>query len=190
MDPRIESECRRCCEREDWTAATTVLLEGYGPNVLGYLAARTGNSVEAEEVFALWCEDLWRGIRGFRWEASARTWAYRIAHNARVRHAKRGAPPQYVPLSDAPELLALAAEVRTETARHLRTETKDSVAKLRASLNEDDRSLLILRVDRGLSWAEIADVHGEDASRAPTYRKRFERAKARLTKLAAEAGLL
>jgi len=59
--------------------------------------------------------------------------------------------------------------------------------------------LLMLRVDRGLSWLELAEVmfSGEAAlgdeerkTEAARLRKRFQHAKDRLRKLAQEAGLL
>lgn len=189
MDVELEAEVRRCCTSRDWARGTTLAVEGYGPQVLGYLVARTRDEAEAHDVFARWSEDIWRGLASFRWESSLRTWGYRLAHNARVRHQQRDRMRNYVPLSGAPEILAMVAQVRTATAQHLRTEVKDAISKLRDALAEDDRSLLILRVDRGLSWAEIAAVH-DDPDRAATYRKRFERAKARLAALAADAGLL
>jgi RNA polymerase sigma-70 factor, ECF subfamily len=76
---------------------------------------------------------------------------------------------------------------------HLRTEIKDKVAALREQLDEEDRTILILRVDRKLAWQDIArvlaeeDISGSEATkRSAALRKRFERIKERLRKLAAE----
>lgn len=57
-----------------------------------------------------------------------------------------------MPLSAAPDLADAAEAVRTRTAEYLRTEVKDRIAKLRDSLDPEDRTLLILRVDRKLGW--------------------------------------
>ena len=49
----------------------------------------------------------------------------------------------------------------------------------------------VLRVDHRLSWAEIAEVvSGEFPVIEATLRKRFERLKARLARLARERGLV
>ena len=48
--------------------------------------------------------------------------------------------------------------VRTTTALHLRSEVKDQVSRLRERLEPDEQTLLILRVDRALSWREVAHV--------------------------------
>ena len=84
------------------------------------------------------------------------------------------------------------------TAAFQRTEVKDEIAKLREALSDDDRELLLLRVDRGLSFTEIASVlngldpgqHEELKREAARCRKQFERIKLRLRELAIEAGLL
>ena len=52
----------------------------------------------------------------------------------------------------------MAQSVRMTTLPFLRTEMKDRFAQIRNSLAERDRSLLVLRVDRGMSWKDIAIV--------------------------------
>jgi RNA polymerase sigma-70 factor, ECF subfamily len=74
----------------------------------------------------------------------------------------------------------------------MRTQTKNEVTRLRESLEPDDRTLLILRIDRKLAWEDIARVligdndadESEVRRRSATLRKRFERVKERLKKLA------
>ncbi|MGN6107017.1 MAG: sigma-70 family RNA polymerase sigma factor, partial [Kofleriaceae bacterium] len=95
-----------------------------------------------------------------------------------------------VALSEAPQD-ALVAQVRETTLVHLRTAVKDRMRALRDQLEPDDRTLLILRVDRDLQWREIAQVLlGDQADaaeldrHAATLRKRFERVKQRLRELA------
>jgi RNA polymerase sigma-70 factor, ECF subfamily len=59
-------------------------------------------------------------------------------------------------------------------------------------LSPREQSLLILRVDRGPSWSEVAAVMStpEELLDASTAAKRFQRVKARLKRLARDAGLL
>lgn len=69
---------------------------------------------------------------------------------------------------------------------------------LRNSLSTDDRTLLVLRVDRGVDWNELAEVWAEgknldETARArlsATLRKRFERVKQQLRARAKKEGLL
>jgi RNA polymerase sigma-70 factor (ECF subfamily) len=187
-DAELAEAARACLDRDDVAAATTQVVQGYGPEVLGYLMAMARSEVDAHDAFAQFCEDVWRGLMSFRWEASLRTWCYVLARNA-LRRQWRGAPErhgQHVPPSQAPELQALALRARTATAEYLRTETKSRFASLREQLDPDDRTLLILRVDRRMAWRDIAAVLGEPpepaglARRAAALRKRFERLKVEL----------
>lgn len=93
---------------------------------------------------------------------------------------------------DSSDAAILAEQVRSRTAPYQRTEVKDQFTRLREALEPDEQTLLFLRVDQGLSWNEVADVLAEDGERvdAAALRKRFERAKARLRKLAEAEGLL
>jgi RNA polymerase sigma-70 factor (ECF subfamily) len=98
------------------------------------------------------------------------------------------------------ELDEVVAVVRTETASALRTEKRTKLQALRDELSVDDRTLLILRVDRDLPWDEIARafladpeaVADEDRLRreAARLRKRFQLVKGRLAERAREEGLL
>jgi RNA polymerase sigma-70 factor (ECF subfamily) len=131
-------------------------------------------------------------LPSFRWQSSLRSWLYTLARNAlnQLRRDPRRRGARNLPLSIAPELEEVA---RTVTLEIQRTEVKDAFRELRAELDPEEHELLLLRLDRELSWKEIARiVGGEDDvdARAATLRKRFERAKERLKKLALDRGLI
>lgn len=184
----LAAAVRASLERGDVADATARVVRGHGPEILGYLVAMSRREIDAHDAFAQFCEDVWRGLAGFRWQASLRTWCYVVARNA-LRRQWGGAPERHGPHvspSQVPELHELAAQVRTATAEYVRTETKSRFAELRERLEPDDRTLLILRVDRRMGWRDIAAVLGEplDAAglerRAAALRKRFERLKLEL----------
>jgi RNA polymerase sigma-70 factor, ECF subfamily len=181
------------CSAREYDAAATAAIKGYGPEILGYLFAATHRESESAEVFSDFCEDLWRGLPGFRGESSFRTWAYHVAYHALARVARKGARQRQrvVALAELPEIEAIVEHVRTQTLPHLRTELKDEVRRLREQLDDEDRNLLILRIDRRLGWDEIAVIVQPDAPTpesikrlSATLRKRFERVKLRLRELA------
>lgn len=194
----LEAEIRARCDAGDYRAATTLTIERYGPEIFGYLVAVARTDSDATEAFSMFSEDLWKGIAGFRWEASMRTWAYTLARNALRRLARepdnRAAK---VPLSQSPEVYHLAERVRTRTLKHLRTEVKDQITELREELDPEDQTLFVLRISREMTWAEIARVMGDepDAGEADLkrisarLRKRFERAKNQLAELARARGI-
>jgi RNA polymerase sigma-70 factor, ECF subfamily len=187
----IEAEIRRHCVAGDWSGAATAALRSYGPEVLGFLYAALGNQADAREAYSLFSETLWRGLPGLRWQSSFRTWAYALARSALGRvlrePARRG---RMVQLSQAPEVLLETRLGRTVTAPHLRSDVKSQVRRLRLALDPDDQTILTLRVDRAMSWRDIAIVMaGEDAPetevarQSALLRKRFERLKVRLKSL-------
>ncbi|MGE0868344.1 MAG: RNA polymerase sigma factor [Kofleriaceae bacterium] len=187
-----EAPIRAAATAGDHAGATTAALRLYGTELLLFLRALANDDDLASEAFAELGEDLWSAIATFRWEASLRSWLYMIARNAlnQLRRDPRRRPDRNVPLSLAPELEAVN---RTATLQIQRTEVKDEFRALRAQLDPEEHELLLLRLDRQLAWKEIAQVLGGDAdvsTRAAALRKRFERAKDRLRKLAVQRGLI
>ena len=187
-----EREIRALCEAEAFPEATTSALRLYGVELLGFLRALANHQDLAAEAFAELGEDVWKGLPKFRWESSLRSWLYSLARNAlaQLRRDPRRRLDRNLPLSLAPEVAAL---VRTATLEIQRTEIKDEFRILREQLDPEEHEILLLRLDRGLAWKDIARILGGPDhvdSRAAALRKRFERAKERLKKLALEHGLL
>jgi RNA polymerase sigma-70 factor (ECF subfamily) len=187
----VEAEIAHLLEVSDLQSAAATIVRGYGPAILGYLAALARDADRADDAFSQFCEDLWRGLPAFRRDASVRTWVYKLAWHAWLRNEREAFRRHGRPITTE-EMSRLAAEVRSTAALHLRSEAKDAVARLREQLTPAEQSLLVLRIDRGLSWSEVASVMStsEEHLDTQTVAKRFERVKARLRKLAEAAGLL
>ena len=194
-----EAAIRARCDARDWAGAATDIVGRYGRELMEYLVATARSETDGSEAFSRFTEAMWRGLPAFRWEASARTWCYVLARRAlaRVRRDRARTPGKPIALDDAPEVATLADRVRTETVSYLRTGVRDRIAELRDALDPDDQALLILRVDRGLDWRDVAlALSDEDvgavaddalARRAAAMRKRFERIKKQLRERAASA---
>jgi RNA polymerase sigma-70 factor (ECF subfamily) len=190
----LEAQIAAHLEAENLQAAAAAMIRGYGPEILSYLAGVSRDAALADEVFSTFAEDLWRGLPGFRRESSVRTWLYRLAYNAFQRHRQDPFRKRQIGLSR--HLEGVAAEVRSRTAPFLRTEFKSAIARLREQLDPDEQTLLVLRVDRRLSWREVSEVMTEDVSpdglrlSEATLTKRFERLRSKLRLLAQKEGLL
>jgi RNA polymerase sigma-70 factor, ECF subfamily len=176
----------------DLRTAATEAIEAYGPEVLGWLFVTSRNRARAEDAFLAACEDLWRSLPAFRGECSLRTWMYMLArralHDQRERAAER--EDRNRPLSEAS---AIVDRVRSATAPWQRTDVKERFASLRDELSEEDRSLLVLRIDKALAWEEIALVLGEQGEPkkvSAKLRKRFQGIKEHLRQRAQETGIL
>jgi DNA-directed RNA polymerase specialized sigma24 family protein len=114
---------------------------------------------------------------------------YLIARNEFLRSADRDR--RLVPLSQAPAVLDAVTRIRSSTPVYQRTEVKEAFARLREQLDPEDHMLLGLRLDRGLSWNDIAQILGggrpaDLARESAALRKRFERLKSKLATLAAD----
>lgn len=199
---RLEGSVRSLCEAGDYDAASTAAIRGYGPEVLGFLIGVLGSELDAADAFADLCEVLWAKLPGFGWESSLRTWVYGIARNvARTlrRNAARRARREHPAAESLLEQVARA--VRTDTLTFLRTQKKTRLLSLRDALSDEDRMLLILRVDRKLEWSDVARVlvETEDGTspdlaflkkEAARLRKRFQIVKEGLRERAKREGLI
>jgi RNA polymerase sigma-70 factor, ECF subfamily len=198
--PDREAVIHTLCDQQAWSQAATAALQLYGREVCGFLVALHRDPDDADEVFSVWSEKLWRGLPGFGWRSSFRTWLYTLARHASIdyRRGELRRQRQASPLSEVGEFSALAQQVRTDTRSFLRTEGRDRFAELRRSLAAEDQELLILRVDRGLSWDDLARVTlGQDEPAAPELkresqrlRKRFQLLKERLLEMGKREGLV
>lgn len=188
-----EAPIRAACEAGDHATAITLALQRYGTELLAFLRAVARDDDLAADAFCELSADLWRDLPRFRWTSSLRSWAYVVARNSlnELRRDPRRRVDRNLPLSVAPEI---AQALRTATRNIQRTEVKDELRELREQLDAEEHELLLLRLDRGLSWKEIARVVGaaedEVDVRAAALRKKFERTKERLKKLAAARGLI
>ncbi|MET0286849.1 MAG: sigma factor [Polyangiales bacterium] len=195
----IEVEIRGAVERADYKVAATLALDAYGSEVQRFLRARLRDSTQADDAYLTFSEDLWVGLPAFRWESSLRVWLFTLARNAATRMGRRRHKEVALSTERGLPVDALAAGARTATVSYLRTSVKDRMRELRQRLDDDEQTLLILRVDRRLEWRELAvvmnEVHAdateEQLTRASArMRTRFQVAKRKLRTLAQAAGLL
>jgi RNA polymerase sigma-70 factor, ECF subfamily len=182
----IEARVQDHLARGDLRGAAAEVMREMGPKVRSHLRAMLRDDADAEDAFSSFAEALLRSLPGFRGDSSLRTWVLRLAVNEAFDVRTTPWKRRVRRLASA-EASALAAEVRGSTEPRLERH-RLAVDRLRAQLHPQDQALLVLRVDRELSWAEIAEVLGEEVS-ARALSKRFERIRARLARMAKREGL-
>jgi RNA polymerase sigma-70 factor (ECF subfamily) len=174
----------------DGAGAATALIEALGPAILRYLRSMLRVEEDAADAFSQWSENVWTGLPGFRGEASLKTWSYRLAWNAaqNLRDQAWNRRGQRLATGQAS---ALAQSIRTRSVVVVERQ-RQALDQLREALSDEDRSLLVLRLDQQLSWNEVAEVLAAEGARVDpaTLSKRFERIKTRLGELARARGLL
>jgi RNA polymerase sigma-70 factor (ECF subfamily) len=156
----LDHRARELLRTGDTRGAATLVLRDLGPEVLGFLAGVLGD-VDAEEVYSAWSERLWRSLKGFEGRCSLRTWTYVLARReiSRFRKGMRRHAEGRVPLSELQDVLEVP---RSRTGNTMATAKQRQLTALRDELPIEDRTLLILRVDRKLTFDEIALVFAEN----------------------------
>ena len=186
----VEVRIAAAVARGDLDGAATVLLRSIGPEILGYVRTLCQTADDSAEVFSQFAEDLWRAMPNARSAVSVRAYAYRIAYHAAARFYADGYRRRRRPMpSSASSRVAQSIHRRSRAALE---RGLDALASIRAGLSPSDQTLLTLRLDRDLSWREIADVlsTGDRRLEPAALRKRFERLKGRIAALARQQGLI
>jgi RNA polymerase sigma-70 factor (ECF subfamily) len=175
----------------DARGAAEAIVRDHGPGVMGYLLSVLRNEGDAGEVFSQWSLDLWRGLPGFRSECPIRVWSYRLAWHAAARHLRDPFRRRGRHL-ETNEISRIVDEVRSSVLLGRREARERGIERLRDQLTPEERALLVLRLDRDLSWREVATVLAAEGEAVdePALRKRFERIKGKLAQRAREEGLL
>jgi len=187
---KLETHLDARLDAGDLAEVATLVVRNYGPELLGYLGTLLRDDEEVREAFAVFGEELWRALPRFERRSTLRTFCYSIAYHAALRLRRAGGRRRTRPLRDS-EYSKIADTVRATSRSFMRTEADEKLAALRRSLDADEQTLLVLRIDRGMSWQEIAAVLGEAPSTGPAaLRKRFQRLKDRLRTSAEREGLV
>jgi RNA polymerase sigma-70 factor, ECF subfamily len=156
--------------------AADLLLTQLSPELRPFLHRLLGDGALADEALSATGERLWLGLGKFRWDCSLRSWSYIVARReaSRCRNRHRMIAGRLTTLSSAEEMAA----PRATSERVLSTTRRDILEDLRAKLSDEDRDLLVLRVERGLAWKDIAaafleeDVRDDDTIRREAARLR------------------
>ncbi len=173
--------------------ATTLALRELGPEILGFLSGVLGDD-DGDEAFSAFSEHLWRSLEGFEGRCKLRTWTYVLARHeiSRFRRGARRHVEGRVPISELNEVLEAVRKTRSTLVANRRS----TLIRLRDELPIEDRTLLILRVDRNLAFDDIAlafadnpETFSDDDRKRESarLRKRFQLVKERLVARARDA---
>jgi RNA polymerase sigma-70 factor (ECF subfamily) len=159
------------------------LFQLHRRSLFNMIARLIGSYDEAHDVLQETFLRAVQGWGGFRGQAEARTWLYRIAVNCSYTHMKRRRrSSQFIAELTPRPLEASASEhgVLDEARRHM-------VERALTSLGPDLRSVLLLRDLEELSYSEIAGVLGWSEG---TVASRLNRARRLLGKKLKELGVV
>lgn len=188
----VDARTRALIDRGELERATERVLRAYGSELSRYLCAILPGEADAQEAFQRMSEELWKSLSRFDSRCSVRTWCYMLARHAASHVRRHPRSDRELLVSSIPSIQqAMTSAWSSSVVQAARV--REVYAEIRDTLDDDDQTLLTLRIDRNLSWQEIAlVVLGDDASedeiarKAAALRKQFERVKDRLKALATE----
>ena len=169
-------------------AAAEEVIRAHGPRIKLYLLALLREPDVADDAYSVWCEWILAAVGRYQGASSLRTWAFGVAHNAARRVRDDAFRRRRCSLSRAGVSRTAA---RITSSRERRERAAQLLEAIRARLSLDDQGLIALRLEHGLAWRSIAAIlSGGEPVSAAALRKRFERLKDRIRRLAREAGAL
>lgn len=121
--------------------------------VYGYLVYMTRDAALAEDLSQETFLRMFLHMDKFREDASAKTWGLRIAHNVFLSYARKKRPMLLEEQEPAPDL---TRNIPEEEA--IKREEGILVRDCLMHLNEQERTILLLRDHEGLSYEEIGRI--------------------------------
>ncbi|HTW92220.1 MAG TPA: sigma-70 family RNA polymerase sigma factor [bacterium] len=130
------------------------LVRRHHVSVYCYLYRTCRNGAEAEEMTQVAFVKAWEALRGFRGQASFKTWLFRIATNLCINRLSRRKPSD--PVSEE-----IPAPRRDEPEEALRQRLlSERIGRALEALPADQRSALVLSIYEEMSHEEIAAAMG------------------------------
>jgi RNA polymerase sigma-70 factor (ECF subfamily) len=138
-----------------------LLFERYTRPVISFIFYTVGQRALAEELAQETFLRAYRSLGALRDETKLSTWLFGIARNvAREELRARGREPRCGVELDDPSAAGLADEGPSPSSRLYGKELGAAVGAALAALDEDKRTVLVLKFYHGRSYEEIAAVTG------------------------------
>lgn len=138
--------------KEGDAAAFGEIFDRFQPEIVRYLAHRTGNIDTAEDLAQQVFLKAWQAIPRFEHRAAPfKSWLYRMAHNQMVDHFRTHRPTSDLEGVDVPQDATAEAEL-------LAGERSERLRAALARLSEDHRQVLTLRFLMEKSAREIGEI--------------------------------
>jgi RNA polymerase sigma factor (sigma-70 family) len=155
-----------------------LLIRRYAAEMRAFFRSRTASRQSMEEVYAVFTEDVWKGLPQLRSDKHVRSWLYVVARNALSRHVRF--KRRWRLRHTGSGLDSLPAEVRQSYGT--RQTNLAQLTPLLAELSPADRELLEQRLVKAMPWREIALQSARDTGTTDTSEAFVTRESARLRK--------
>lgn len=170
------------------SGAFETLLRACQKPVYNLALRMTGNPDDAQDLTQETFLRVWRGLSGYRFDASFTTWLYRLTGNVCIDFLRRRRRENTVSLyrgENEEWELSLPDPAPCAETQVMTRLTRGEVAEALNKLEPEYRQALILRVINGLSYAEIAAVLEVPEG---TVKSRIARAREKMRRLLKKSG--
>jgi len=169
-----EVEVRAMLDAGRGAEATRAAILAHGAGIFGFLVGVLDDLELAGAIYGRVCRQIATEIEAFDGRSSLRAWLYGLGRRElKDRRLRRQG--------------AAGGRGRVETAPIVTTSRPagltGAIATLRGSLSEEERELLILRIDRGFNWEELAHSGLEGRTSPAAVTDEVRRLKVRLEAL-------
>ena len=139
-------------------AALEELILKYRKQLYAFILRMVGDVEDAKDLTQTAFMNMAAGIRGFRGEASFKTWLYRIATNVSMSHMKRGG--RFSSLEDMEAGEKIPSDQEGMEASLMEKERRELLKLGLKALPQRQRAAVLLRAYGGLSLAQTAAAMG------------------------------
>jgi RNA polymerase sigma-70 factor (ECF subfamily) len=142
----VDRAIRADLEAGDVAGAVADTIAAYGREIFGFVTAAVAERRAGQDAYARFVATLPHELPRFAWGCRLRTFTYFLARRELRRTSGRTAT--------APRVISVEIESGLPGSKD--RPRRSLVAAVRRCLAPEDRELLVLRIDRGLDWHEIA----------------------------------
>ncbi len=141
-----------------------LLISSYDKRAYNIAYRIMGNEEDAEDMAQEAMLRVFRAIKDFKEQSAFSTWLYRIVTNVCLDELRRRKNEKYVPMdstiqTDNGELhIELCSDKETPESIYERIEMRELIKNVIYELNDDYRSVIVLRDIQGFSYEEISDM--------------------------------
>ncbi len=165
------------------------LVTTYEKQVYHLCLKMTGSSEDAADLAQEAFFKAWKGLRFYKFESSFSTWLYRLTTNVCIDHLRKQKRQTTVSMTmddeeDRQEIELMDREPLPEE-QILSKERKHQIQTAMNKLDEDARTILILRVVEDLSYEQIGQILELNVG---TVKSRIARARGKLKSILSEDG--
>lgn len=141
-----------------------LLISSYDKRAYNIAYRVMGNEEDAKDMAQEALLRVYRSIKDFRGQSSFSTWLYRIVTNVCLDELRRRKNEKYVSMdstiqTDSGELhMELCSDKETPESAFERVEQREAIKNAIRELNDEYRSVIVLRDIQGFSYEEISNI--------------------------------